>query len=64
MLIKIWVLQEEQVGADWTFENHYQILGETAAILIGFLCYSTIFCPSVIFMLLVYAPSYIVIHLA
>ena len=38
-------------------------LGETANLLIGYLCYSTIFCPSLFFMLFVYAPIYIVIHL-
>ena len=38
-------------------------MGETSAILIGFLCYSTIFCPSLFFMLFVYAPIYLLIHI-
>ena len=62
LLSKWWIFREEDKEDEFTFERHSEILGETTAVLMGFLCYSTIFCPSLFFMLFVYAPIYIVIH--
>ena len=62
LLAKKWLYFRE--GHELTFKTHGEIMGETSAILIGFLCYSTIFCPSLFFMLFVYAPTYLVIHVS
>ena len=59
LLVKWWYFRK---GHEFTFETHFEIMGETSAILIGFLCYSTIFCPSLFFMLFVYSPIYLLIH--
>ena len=63
MLFKLWHRQEDHREGEWTFEKHSECLGETVAILIGYLCYSTIFCPSLFFMLFVYAPIYVMVHM-
>ena len=63
LLFKWWYFSEEDKEHDYSFERHTEIMGETTAILIGFLCYSTIFCPSLYFMIFVYSPIYIVIHM-
>ena len=63
LLIKSWLQVGDRREAEWSFERHAECLGETVAVLMAYLCYSTIFCPSLFFMVFVYAPIYIVIHM-
>ena len=63
MLIKIWVLQEEDAKNDWTLERHQALTIELVAIGIGFFAFVILFCPSVTFLVLLYFPFYIAAHL-
>ena len=62
LLSKWFYLRQEDNVHEYTYDRHLTILGETMAILIGFLCYCTIFCPSLFFMMFVYSPIYLIIH--
>ena len=61
-LITLWYQREEENMDDFGYEKFIILYSEMASILIGFLCYSTIFCPSLFFMVCVYIPIYLTIH--
>ena len=62
MLIKALYFRDQENIHDFGYERHNQLYVETLGLAIGFLSYSTIFCPSLFFMLFVYVPLYLTIH--
>ena len=63
MLTKIYLLQEETTTAEWTVERHLAAQLELLAIEASFFAYVVIFCPSVVFLLCIYFPIYLGIHM-
>ena len=63
MLVKVYLLQDETATAEWTVERHLAAQLELIAIGATYFSYVVIFCPSVVFLLCIYFPIYLGIHM-